>query len=358
MSIRGQIEPIVQKWNGFAGKVSARVDEVVAEADAGLTELIGQHPTDHGPLGAAFSAVQARFTALTPKVDDAFEKISGEIDEAVDSADDLPDAEQRWVWDVVDGLQKQKDDLSARIDLAYEELQTRKNAEWARKLESLAKNEIAKGVSCSQCGAPFKPEIYWRSSQAKCGSCGAVNDVHPGMAAGLFFQGIGVHALSHAGAWNEWRAEREADNAFKGWRHPTAQDRDAHLAAARAYYTRYYQIGMDLHPELVADLSQAVEAKLAHYHQWDQKIDQIRRQYMGQLVDAARRNDLASVKQISQNRPPDLDLSDCVEALVERHLEDAARAVLDVQYDADGEDGDRRGWVSEQLADVRRTVLR
>lgn len=357
MSIRGQIEPIVQKWNGFVGKVSARLDEIVAEADAGLDELIAQHATDHGPLGAAFSAVQARFVALRPKVDDAYDKTTESIDAVVDAADPGAD-EQRWVWDVVATIEKQRTELGERIDMTYEELQMRKNADWARRLGEIARSEIAQGVSCSQCGRPFRPEIYWRSSQAKCASCGAVNDVHPGMAAGLFYQGIGVHALSMAGAWNEWLAERRADNAFKAWRHPTASDRAGWIDAARAYWTRYYQIGMDLHPELCAGLEQAVEAKLAHYAQWDQKIDQMRRDFMGRLVDAARRGDVAGLRQIAQGPPPDTSLSDCVECLVERRLDDAARAILDLQYDADGEDGNRGAWIAEQLADTQRTVLR
>ncbi len=353
-NVRGEVEPIVQRWSGFIGKLEARIGEIVAEADAGLSALIVQHPTDHGPLGAAFSAVKARFHGLGPKLDDAFDKTEEAVQEVIDA--DPSEADQRALDDLVDALAAQKRALAARIELASEELEMRKNADWARRLQALAEGERAAGVKCSQCGAAFAPDVWWRSCQVPCGHCQAVNDVHPGVAAGYFYQGLGVHALSHEAAWGEWLAEQRTKDAFDARRHPTAADRDAYLDAARAYYTKYYQTGLSLHPELAESLSSAVEAKLAHYRQWDQRIDQIRRDFFGRLVDAAARGDSAALVQLGNDPPDDVGLEDCIEALVERGLSDPALVLIGVEWEAEGEDGDRAEWCAERLADVRRTV--
>ena len=353
--IRSRVEPVVTKWTGFAQKLEARIGEVLAEADAGLDALIAQHATDHGPMGAAFSAVQARFQGLHPKLDDAFEKIEEQYDEAVEDAD-LNEQDLRAVYDVRDELIRQRQRLADSLELAYEDLQKRKNADWARRLQQLAEQERQKGIACSQCGGPMQVEVYWQSSQVPCGHCSAVNDVSPGLAAGLFYQGLGVHALAHEAAWTEWMAERQARERFHAYRHQTQPDFDAYLNAARAYWTKYYQVGKQLYPALCDDVGQAVEAKLRHYTAWDPHIDRIQRDFFAQLVAAARAGDFDTVRRLASGAPGGIDHTECAECLAERGLVDGTIAVLDAQYDAADEDEPRSQWIAEQLAEIRRTV--
>ncbi|MEM9193598.1 MAG: hypothetical protein AAGF12_30770 [Myxococcota bacterium] len=351
--VRQALTPIVQKWQAFVPKFQGRVQEVEAEANAGLDQLIAAHATDHGPMGAAFGALQARFNGLTTKLSDAWEKIDNQMDEALDELDDQVTSADWEAWSALrDAMVNQEREILEATDVKYQEIEMRKNADWSRRLRELAQQEIQKGAPCSECGSPFPIKVYWQASQEMCPHCNAVIDVQPGMAAGLFHQGLGAHSLAQEAAWGEWMAERKAKNAFDARRCPTAYDHWLYLQAAHAYYTRYYQEGLKVHPGFTENVEQAVAAKMQHYTAWDQPIQKQQRDYFGQLVDYAGKGMVNELQALLTQRPHHIDLDDCGYALVERGLLQAAEFVYTVKYTEDGEDGSKKAYAQEQIRDA------
>jgi rubrerythrin len=354
-ALQQRVQPLVQKWDGFLAKVGARIEEVRAEADAGLDQLIQQHAMDHGPMGAAFTALQSRFHGLSDKVDEAWEKIDEEFDDVRDQSG-LSESDYDALSQVWDGMYEKFRAMQQGLERTHYTVEMKKNADWARQLRGLAEREMAAGVQCSQCGTPMQILDYTKASQQACPSCNAVNDVMPGSASAMFFMGLGAHALAHEAAWNEWVGEQDAKDAFDRYRHPTAYDEWVYLNAARTYWTKYYQVAQQIAPASCPDINAAVEGRMGHYTVWTQEVDKQKHGFLGQLVDASTKGDAATIQQLLSNRPHHVDLSDCAECLVERRQYQGATVVLDFQYHADGEDDPKGAWIREQLADIKKTV--
>lgn len=353
--LQQQVQPLLDRWSAFMNKVFGRVQEVLAEANGGLDQLIAEHATDHQPMGAAMNALKARFDGIGTKVDEGWEKCDELLDQVMDQ-DDLPEAELEALGEIWDQLSQQHSYTLEQVELQYYFLEMSKNAQWARKLLDLAFEEIQKPLRCSQCGADFPNPVYWQASTVNCPFCQAVNDVQPGMAAGLFYQGLGVHALSHEGAWNEWMAEQAADKAYKGKRHGSEADFQGWLAAARVYYTKYYEVTQSVNPGFEGPIEQAVEAKLKHYTAHDLPAEQNRRAFFQQLLDTAANGDPNALGSMVQQLPGDIDLDECGECLVEHGQRQGALVVLQVQHREEGEDEPFGPWSMSKLQEIAKTV--
>ncbi len=266
--VQSKVNEVIEKWDGFLAKVNARIDEVLAEADAGIDQLMEQHAQDYGPMGAAFSAIQSRFHGLGTKVTDAFEKIREELHE-VTELDRLTPEEWALISSAPEASSEKYRQMQDHIELSHYTIEMQKSADWARRLRSIADEEIARGVPCSECGAKIRVETLATSTQQKCASCGAVNEVTPGMAAASFYLGNGVHALAHEQAWNLWLAERKAKEELYAKHYPTAHDERLYHEAAHEYWTAYYQAGLDIYPGFTKDVASAVDAKMKQYTAWD-----------------------------------------------------------------------------------------
>jgi hypothetical protein len=355
-NLRAPAESAKQKWDGFVPKIDARVNEVLAEADAGLDELIAQYALDPGPMGAAFSALQVRFRGIGQKLDEAWSKIDGELDKVREAASTAKDHESLGhLWAAMRASYAQAKD---RIDLAYEGVHTRKNATWARALHTQAQRDSQQPVACTKCGGGIRQTVFHASSNATCTHCSAVNQLHPGMAAGLFFQGIGLHALSHEQAFQEWLAMFAAEKAYHGFRVPITRDREALLAAARAYWTKYYAVQRSMHPgfdDTFGSLDKAVESKLAHYGAWDPPVDVATRARFQAVVDAARTGDRGAIERaLGSNAGVDLD--DAVRCVYEHGDPRGTIILLELQHRQEREDEPLPVWTGRQLARLSRDV--
>lgn len=353
--VQPMLQPLVQRWDTFAAKVQQRIDEATQEANEGLDQLIAQYATDHGPMGAAFSALQARFHGLGQKIDEAYEKIDQEVDQIADR-DDLEPADWELISQTRDTLIAKRRAMRDDLELRHATIEMKKNADWARRLRQLAQSEMQAPAACSNCGAPIAPADPTKASQIRCGSCQAINDVTLSTAAALFYQGLGAHALACEAAWPQWLAQREADERCKAFRHATAYDFWLTIEAARAYWTAYYHAGLAIYPGFTAQvpLEQAVEAKLKHYTAYKQPIDKQKEELLGQVVEASSKGDAAAMQRIVSSLPHFVSLDDCLECLVERQHYPAAQFLFGIKFDKDGEDGNKQKWIAEQLAEMRK----
>ncbi|MCA9694334.1 MAG: hypothetical protein KC636_32410 [Myxococcales bacterium] len=354
--MRGQVGDLATRWRGFVQKVERRVEAVRDEASAGLDALIALHADDAGPMGAAFSAVQSRFHGIRQKVDEAWTKIDEELWRLLD-VDGLSPAAVDALIALRDGLAAELARVTDAIEDAYERLNTAKTADWARQLKALADVQAAGPFQCSQCGGPLTVTVTWAASNVTCPHCKAVNGVHPGTASSLFYGGAGVHALAHEAAYDQRRAEQRALAKLHARRHPTQGDVDAYLAAARAYWTRYYEVTHALHPGFAQPLEEAVAARLKHYAAWEQEVERQKRRFFGELAAAAEAGQTDRVAALVRDgRPHHVGVDECAECLVERGLLAGAHAALAVQHQLDDEDAPLPAYVAERLADIRRTL--
>lgn len=356
--LQQEIRPLYERWSPFVEKFRGRVNEALAEADAGLTGLIQQHATDYGPMGAAFTALQSRFHGLSTKLDQAAEKIEEQIWEIM-FRDNISPQDMDVLNRLHTDFTRQHRALSDELDEQYETINTKKSAEWARHLRQLAQAELKTEIACSQCGSPFQLTVFWQASNETCPHCQAVNSVTPGTAAYSFFAGNGLHALSHEQAFEEWKAEQRAKKTLDDFRQPTAYDHWQYLQAAHTYWTRYYQAVQQMHPgfaQAYGSIEAAVEAKLKHYTAHDPVQEQQQRDFMGRMLQAAYQNDAATLQQLFQQMPGGVDYDDCAYAAMERHQRNAAALILNMKYDAEGEDEPRNQWLQEQLRELAESV--
>jgi hypothetical protein len=351
--VKPKAEAVKNKWDGFVPKIDARVQEVIAEADVGLDELIEQYALDPGPMGAAFSALQVRFRGLAQKLDEAWSKIDHELDQVRDEVDSGKDHEAlSGLWAQMSATHQQ---ARERIDFAYESVQTRKNAQWARNLWQYAQRDAQTPTACVKCGAGVQTTVFHQSSNVSCTHCGAINQLHPGMAAGLLFGGGGAHALAHEGAWNEWMAMTRAEKTFQNFRVPTTRDRDAYLQAARAYWMKYYQAYSQMHPgfaEAFGSVEKAAEAKMAHYTAYDPPVSVQERARFQQVLDAARTGDRATIERAVQG----VDLDDAVRCAFEHGDARGTMILLEIQHKKEDEDDPLPKWSAEQIARMSRDM--
>lgn len=356
-AVQARLQLIVQKWDGFVAKVGHRSQEILAEAQEGIDQILAQYPTDAGPMGTAMTAVQTRFHGLHQKVSDSWDKIGEELEE-VEGDDDLSPEAYRAMCAVTDEMHRKYEVLLEQIDMQYAWLEMRKQADWGRRLWDIAQQEIQQPLTCSQCGAPFQNTVYWVATNMNCPHCGSVNSVHPGMAAGLFYQGLGVHALSHEQAWDQWMAQQSAEKQYKDRRHQTAGDHHQWLRAAHAYWTKYYETSKQMNPGFTQAVEEAVANRLAQYTSFEQPLERMHRDFFQALCQTAAQRDPGALVGLLGNMPNGVDLNDCAECLVEQGDEGGAVAVLEHQHRVEGEDDPRGEWVTERLKEIRETLGR
>ena len=353
--LQQQVQPIAQKWEGFVAKVNQRVQGVLDEAQQGIDMLIAQHATDPGPMGTALTAVQSRFSGIDSKVDSAWEKIEEEFEGLLDD-DDLVEGDWEALYEVQETQRGYYDNLRAHIEMQYAWLEMRNQAQWARKLYEIVQQELQEGLNCSQCGATLQITVFWQASNETCPHCQSVNSVNPGMATGLFYQGIGLHALSHEQAWNEWMAEQSARKLFDDRRHPTATDHSRWLAAVRTYWTRYYETTKQLNPGFTQEVAEAVENRVEQVCAYEPPLEGIQREFYDKLCATAAQRDPAPLRGLLADLPSGVDLDECAECLMEHADRAGATMVLEYQYEEDDEDDPRGPWIRERLKEIVETL--
>ena len=357
-ALRQPMTALSQRWQTFQEKLQARVEAILTEANTGLDQLIAQHTTDPGPMGAAFSTLQARFHSLSSKLDEAWETLDNEIEETTD-VDDLSDRDNQIAQELWLRWSREHSALGNRLDDNYHAFEVKKQADWARSLHTLARAEIERGVSCNTCGAPLAITVYWQASNVECNHCNSVSGYQPGAAAGLYFQGAGAHSLAQEQALAEWFTEQQAERTLKRYRFATSADHAAYMEAARAYHTKYYQALRDLHPGSPGALTTpeaAAAEKLKHYTAWDRDDENHKRAFLANLLAASQQQGQAALSEMLRNVPVGLSLGDCAFCLQEHGDNAGAQVALHLEYEQEGEDEPRAEWMREQLSDINSAI--
>lgn len=356
MSVEERVKAIQARWDAFAPKVQARVDEILAEADPGLDEIIATEALDPAPLSSALSEFDARMRGLIKKVDDAWEKIDPDLDAVMDEADG-PQVQK--VAKLRDDLLRKKLALAHGIEAASREMAVRKSAEGARALLNVARGEMAKaggGSKCSACGAPIRPTSLTEPSTTTCTHCKAVNEVHPGPATALFYGGIALHALAEESAMVEEGKRNAEERRFQGLRHPTLADQKRYEEACLTYWRAYAKTFVALTPGSTPDqVEKMAQAKIG-YLRMDFKRDAPFRSVLDQAMRAASAGDEAGVQKALANPDAQFSLDELLIGAHEHQDKKAVELLLGMLHQEEASDEPAAKWKAEKLAELDRDL--
>jgi hypothetical protein len=346
--LRGIVEPFVNRWKTFEGKLTGRAQEIENEANAGLDELVKMNPLDPNAISAGFNAVKARLQGLGDKIDSAIEKIEEEWEEATEDLeleeDQYPLLSQVWF-----GIVRDSRALQHKLEKWHEGIEVKKNADWARLLFNMAQEECGKPHSCPSCGAGIDVTIQHAASAVKCPHCDSVNEINVGPATGYYYQGNGVHALAQEAVFEKFMAQIDAERDYNEWRHPTDDDRKKYLGVVAAYWTAYYEATQGLHPGFKQTVEEAVKGRLAHYAQYDNAQDQSDRAFYGELLRLAAARDEAGLMSHLEGAE---DLDECPSAVHEHGDRDGTILVLKAVHKLEDEDDSLKDYIKEKLTDL------
>ena len=163
--------PVMQRFEGFLGKLYERQNEIMAESEAGLRGLLEQNPTDIGTYSNALSGLKHRYHQLRERLESTWDE---QIEPAFEQADLLDP-----------GLDRKADAL-LDLDARWCKWEATQAANFYRNLAPIAEAELAPRVFCTQCGTPLDNPDPRALVNIACSGCGAINQVSPTEAVGLF----------------------------------------------------------------------------------------------------------------------------------------------------------------------------
>ena len=221
-----------ERWQGFLSKIEERKNEILAEAEEGLAELIGAYPDDPMPLGNALQGLRFRFEELKKKVDDTWEQ-------AVE-----PKFEEADAGGFLDAGLDSKQDFLLGIDEAWAAFEARMNGVFYKRLRPRAEALLGKPVECMYCRAELDIPVPHESVSLTCPYCHAVNQIMPETAVAIFFAGAPAAAAVEAALPLRYEIERfriEVDRKRRasGWANEPLESLDRWEAMERAYWERY-----------------------------------------------------------------------------------------------------------------------
>jgi hypothetical protein len=223
-----------QRWEGFLAKIAARQDEIIAEAEEGIHEIINTYPEDPMPLGNALQGLRFRFEELKTKVDETWEQqVEPKFEEVDDSA-------------FTDKGRDRKQDFLVDVDEKAAMFAARMTCDFYRNLKPRAEAGAKKVVNCGGCGAPLKLATRRDTVSHKCTACGALNQV---MAEGAVaqYQGVG-HAQADLETVplryeiERFRIQVDRWRRAHDWAAEPIDSLDKWLAMERSYWEKFVQI--------------------------------------------------------------------------------------------------------------------
>lgn len=246
------MQEVIARWDKFLATIDGRLREVLTEAHDGCLQLLEQSDLDPGPMGNAWTGMEARTLKLSDKVQDVWD---AKVD---DSLDDFGA-------DVRDTQMRKGHALKEKIEVEKERCRVTIYATAARKIWERALAEAPTQLSCSQCSATLECPQVVASVHIECPHCKALNTYEPGMRARMV-EHFCAHPLTEEAAWNEWMAMRQAKNTLDDTRDPGLAVFQAYERAQIQYWQKYYQARATMLPHYADKQAADVRGKMQYYY--------------------------------------------------------------------------------------------
>jgi phage FluMu protein Com len=339
------LAPLATRWATFLDKVKARVQEIDGEASAAYAEVIASDAVDGTALSGVSSALKARLLALAQKVDDAWEKIDGELDNI-----DLDDARISGRFRGTQLVLKAQ--FAHWLERETERIIVKGEADAARALHAVAILETQTTVPCAHCGAQLGQPLWHQAINVTCPHCKAVSVMTPGTASMMFTGGSGAHALAREYAWTAWCAMQDAEFQWHRLRHKTLEDLARWEAANRAYWQAYADAMGTLHPGWTPEhVANEVRGKMSWFVETTAKDDRTVREANGAGLAAVASGDPNQlIAWLKHQRDPDDAAETMIVAALERGW--GQHATWIAQLAAPLVAADEPGWAAEKVDEL------
>ena len=242
----------VQRWEAFLEKITARMEQILGEAEQGFRGLIAQGVDDPVPFGNAMQAIGQRILNLQGKIDDVW---SEQIFEHVDSSAAMERCERV--------MEDSKQALTDR----WESFRTHWMAEAMRSIWPRVQAAMAEPVHCSQCGAELERHVLHRADTVVCASCGSVNNILPPRVVASYYA-TAPHvfaeeqALPLRRAIERFRLEVDRRRHASGWNSEPLETLERWLEMERAYWTRYAEVKQQVEGSSDEDRERFVQSRV------------------------------------------------------------------------------------------------
>jgi len=316
------LAPFHQRLVAFIEKVRARLREIDAEAQSAYREVIAVDVLDGAGVTGVSNVLNTRLIALGKKVDDAWSKISEEMD-AIDHDDEKPAAMfEAW-------MNSQLGALRREVDRARETIVVRGEADAARKLQELAMAEANAPLFCGHCGNKLQRTTFAATTDIQCSKCQAVTTATAGTAGTMFAKGSGAIALAFEAALPMWYAKQDAEHLWHALRHKTLDDLARWEWANRQYWQAFAEmLGKSIPGWTAQTVEDEVRGKMSQFELHEKKNDYVVRENMSHGIAAVGSNDPNQIMAwLQRQRDQDSAREELVTALVERGWRDHARWV-------------------------------
>jgi hypothetical protein len=267
----------LERWNGFATKVTQRLTEIMAEADAGFAGMLADPGLDVIAFGNAMTALDVRKKDLDQKLSNTFsEQVAIQL--AMDTAAETQAQHTltRALW---------------WMEETWERYRTKKNLELVQVLWTRLEKVWSKPVPCVRCGAELARTVFHKAESVTCRHCGAVNSVTPDMAVYNYFASAPhmyaeAMALEHRFAVENYKRKLHDDRTVRvqqldNWREETLEELLHWESLERAYWTTYYAAQARIVPMPEDEQRTWVESRMRPLYEYDFHRRTVWRQYKG-----------------------------------------------------------------------------
>ena len=163
----------LERWSAFVTKVTQRLTEIMAEADAGFAAMLADPGLDTIAFGNAMSALDARKKDLDQKLSSTFS------DQVVESLVMDPSATSHARQTLTRAM--------VWMEETWERYRTEKNMALIRVLWSRLEPVWSRAVVCVRCGSELTRTVFHKAESVTCRRCGTVNSVTPDPAVYAYF---------------------------------------------------------------------------------------------------------------------------------------------------------------------------
>ncbi len=252
---------LVARFEAFLAKLTGRLEELIAEADAGINALASQRPDELYPVRAALGALDVQIQKLTDKLDSVW----GEQIEPMFKALDERLTLKGTFWDA--GLDR-RDDVRFAIESRWSLFKAKKEGDVLRAMWPRAATAMARTHPCSNCGAPMQLRVPYRAEAIPCSHCGTVNQLMPAPLVSTYFLNAEQVFPEEASQPQRWEIERfrtEVARATRNGEEETVESLRRWRDLERAYYQRRAEVRASI---LGQPIEQAeIENHVHHFEQ-------------------------------------------------------------------------------------------
>lgn len=270
-------QQILDRWNGFVTKVTQRLTEITAEADAGFAGMLADPALDTIAFGNAMTALDVRKKDLDQKLSNTFSEqvaIQLAMDTKAEQQAQATLAKALW-W----------------MEETWERYRTKKNVELVQTLWTRLEKVWSKPVACVRCGSELQRTIFHKAESVTCRHCSAVNSVTPDPAVYNYFA-VAPHyyaeamALEHRFAVENFKRklhdEREVRvHVHDDWRDTNLEELLQWEALEKAYWTTYFAAQARIVPMSEDEQKTWVATRMQPLYDYDFNQRNVWRKYKG-----------------------------------------------------------------------------